>query len=78
MAYGERVDLKSTIRGILGGYPLSVGLFRELLQNADDAGATKQVRKLNPNYLMLLYQTLSAHVDLYFGPSPSWKELSPR
>lgn len=77
MDYGERVDLKSTIRGILGGYPFSVGLFRELLQNADDAGATKQVRKLIPA-LFYIYQTLSAHVDFYFGPSPSWKERPPR
>ncbi|KAF8970966.1 hypothetical protein BDZ97DRAFT_1914417 [Flammula alnicola] len=31
------------LRGILGNYPYSVGLFRELLQNSDDAGAAKQV-----------------------------------
>ena len=42
-SFREQVDIKATIRGILAGYPFSVGLFRELLQNADDAGATKQV-----------------------------------
>jgi len=46
MNFGEKVDLKAIIREILGGYPFSVGIFRELLQNADDAGATKQVCRL--------------------------------
>jgi hypothetical protein len=31
------------LRAILEGYPLSAGIFRELLQNSDDAGAKKQV-----------------------------------
>lgn len=41
--FGQYVDPFNTIRGILGGYPFSVGFFREILQNSDDAKATKQV-----------------------------------
>jgi hypothetical protein len=44
MAFGEYVDPTAAIRGILDNYPFSVGLFRELLQNSDDARASKQVR----------------------------------
>lgn len=44
MAFGENVDPTAAIRAILDNYPFSVGLFREFLQNSDDARATKQVR----------------------------------
>lgn len=40
----EVVDLTANIESILKRYPFSIGIFRELLQNSDDAGATKQVR----------------------------------
>ena len=40
--YGQRVRPTAAIRAILDAYPFSVGIFRELLQNSDDAGATKQ------------------------------------
>jgi len=43
MAFGESVDPTAAIRGVLDSYPFSVGLFRELLQNSDDASASKQV-----------------------------------
>ncbi|KAK0502391.1 histidine kinase-like ATPase, partial [Armillaria luteobubalina] len=32
-----------TIAAILGTYPFSIGLFRELIQNSDDAKASKQI-----------------------------------
>jgi len=43
MAFGENVDPTAAIRAILGSYPFSIGLLRELLQNSDDAQATKQM-----------------------------------
>ena len=42
-AFGENVAPTAAISAILGSYPFSIGLLRELLQNSDDAGATKQV-----------------------------------
>ena len=41
--FGERVDLTANLASILRRYPFSTGLFREILQNSDDARATKQV-----------------------------------
>lgn len=41
--FGERVDLTTSLSSILRRYPFGVGLFREILQNSDDAKATKQV-----------------------------------
>ncbi|KAF5349962.1 hypothetical protein D9756_009229 [Leucocoprinus leucothites] len=41
--FGENVAPTAAIRAILGSYPFSIGLLRELLQNSDDAKATKQV-----------------------------------
>ena len=41
--YAQRTSAVSSVRAILDGYPLSIGIFRELLQNSDDAGASKQV-----------------------------------
>ncbi|KAF7320872.1 BTB domain-containing protein [Mycena chlorophos] len=42
-AFGEYALPTDTLAAILGQYPFSVGLFRELLQNTDDARGTKQV-----------------------------------
>lgn len=47
--YAQQASAISTLRAILDGYPLSAGIFRELLQNSDDAGASKQVRIFHPN-----------------------------
>ncbi|TFY71733.1 hypothetical protein EVG20_g1277 [Dentipellis fragilis] len=46
-AFGEVVDLTATIRSILSAYTFGTGLFKELLQNSDDAKATKQVLLLD-------------------------------
>jgi hypothetical protein len=43
MSFGEYSLPTDTLAAILGSYPFSVGLFRELLQNSDDARASKQV-----------------------------------
>ncbi|KAF9522956.1 hypothetical protein CPB83DRAFT_911009 [Crepidotus variabilis] len=39
----EQVDITALIRGILNGYPGNSAIFREYLQNSDDAKATKQI-----------------------------------
>ncbi|KAJ4466248.1 hypothetical protein J3R30DRAFT_3588632 [Lentinula aciculospora] len=41
-SWEERVDTASAIKGILDSYP-SNSILREILQNSDDAGATKQI-----------------------------------
>ncbi|KAF9446297.1 hypothetical protein P691DRAFT_776972 [Macrolepiota fuliginosa MF-IS2] len=41
--FGESVSPTATIRSICGSYPFSIGLFREIIQNSDDARAQKQV-----------------------------------
>ena len=41
--FGQTTSQLGALRAILEDYPFSVGLLREQLQNADDAGASKQV-----------------------------------
>ncbi|KAJ3574308.1 hypothetical protein NP233_g1854 [Leucocoprinus birnbaumii] len=41
-SFGEYVAATDAIRDILRGYPFSIGLLREILQNSDDAKATRQ------------------------------------
>ncbi|KAJ6602456.1 hypothetical protein DFH09DRAFT_968836 [Mycena vulgaris] len=43
MSFGEYSLPTDTLAAILGAYPFSIGVFRELLQNSDDARASKQV-----------------------------------
>jgi hypothetical protein len=45
--YEQRTSAIGSLRSILQSYPFSVGIFREILQNSDDAGASKQVRDLS-------------------------------
>ncbi|KAG7085715.1 hypothetical protein E1B28_003259 [Marasmius oreades] len=42
MPFKETFDPTDNIKAILDAYPFSIGLFREILQNSDDAQATKQ------------------------------------
>ncbi|KAL4245751.1 hypothetical protein ABKN59_001667 [Abortiporus biennis] len=42
-SFGEVVAPTAAINAILGTYPFSIGLLREILQNSDDAKASKQV-----------------------------------
>jgi sacsin len=37
--FGQKVDLTASIRGILRNYPEGTSVLKELVQNADDAGA---------------------------------------
>ncbi|XP_022789409.1 sacsin-like [Stylophora pistillata] len=39
--FGQREDLTDRLKGILKAYPCDVGVLKELVQNADDAGATE-------------------------------------
>lgn len=42
-AFGETVAPTDAIRSILGSYPFSIGLLREIISNSDDARASHQV-----------------------------------
>ena len=39
--FGQREELTDRLKGILKSYPCDVGILKELVQNADDAGATE-------------------------------------
>ncbi|KAL0565846.1 hypothetical protein V5O48_016173, partial [Marasmius crinis-equi] len=43
MAFREKFKVTDNIKAILDAYPFSIGIFREILQNSDDAGAKKQI-----------------------------------
>ena len=44
MTFTEDKDVRiRTIRAVLNLYPFSIGIFREILQNSEDAKALKQV-----------------------------------
>ena len=43
----EKVDITALLQGILNGYPGNSAIFREYVQNSDDAKAEKQVRSLS-------------------------------
>lgn len=41
--FGQKVDLTASIRNILRNYPEGTAVLKELVQNADDAGARRVV-----------------------------------
>ncbi|KAK3583508.1 hypothetical protein CHS0354_026094 [Potamilus streckersoni] len=41
MAFGQKENLATRIKNLLSSYPCGMGIVKELLQNADDAGATE-------------------------------------
>uniref|UniRef100_A0A1I8JEX0 Reverse transcriptase domain-containing protein n=1 Tax=Macrostomum lignano TaxID=282301 RepID=A0A1I8JEX0_9PLAT len=41
LPFGQKEELTTRLKGILQGYPLGIEIFKELVQNADDAGATR-------------------------------------
>lgn len=50
------------IRNVLNQYPLSIGIFREIIQNSEDAKASKQVESFrhtfyssHPNYCLQIF-----------------------
>lgn len=40
--FGQKVDLTQRIREVLANYPEGTTILKELLQNADDAGADRK------------------------------------
>lgn len=48
--YAQTASVVLSIHALLEGYPLSAGIFRELVANSDDAGALKQVRLFAPQF----------------------------
>ena len=62
--FGQREDLTQRIKNILRDYPLNETFFKELLQNADDAKATKM-------YVILDKRTHASEKI----PCPEWEEL---
>ncbi|KAK8969856.1 hypothetical protein KSP40_PGU011807 [Platanthera guangdongensis] len=66
--FGQRVDLTRRIREVLVNYPEGTTVLKELIQNADDAGATKvslclDLRHHGVNSL------LSSHLSQWQGPA---------
>jgi hypothetical protein len=59
MEFGEKLSPTAAIASILSEYPFSVGLLRELLQNSDDAKASKQVRAWNIGHFILVIMVTS-------------------
>ena len=49
----EQVDITALLKGILNGYPGNTAIFREYLQNSDDARATKQACSYTPMFQVL-------------------------
>ncbi|KAH8924544.1 hypothetical protein BT69DRAFT_1349404 [Atractiella rhizophila] len=41
-SYKQKASITAILKSILGSYPYSIGILRELLQNSEDAGATTQ------------------------------------
>ena len=44
-AFGQQEELTTRINRLLEGYSRDASIFKELLQNADDAGATEVTRR---------------------------------
>ena len=51
MSSDEDVRIE-TIRNVLNQYPFSIGIFREILQNSEDAKAKKQVESLRHTFCL--------------------------
>lgn len=62
--FGQREELTDRLKGILKAYPCDVGILKELVQNADDAGATE---------LHFIYDPRSHPTERLL--SNDWKEL---
>ncbi|KAJ7369510.1 hypothetical protein OS493_038429 [Desmophyllum pertusum] len=62
--FGQREELTDRLKGILKAYPCDVGILKELVQNADDAGATE---------LHFIYDPRNHPTERLL--SDNWKEL---
>jgi hypothetical protein len=52
--FGQKIDLCTRLRDILAAYPDGSSVLKELLQNADDAGASQVTPAWEPAYIRLL------------------------
>ena len=76
--FGQKVDLCVRIREILRNYPLGTSVFKELLQNADDANASEvrlcldtrshPTARLHPGMAAFQGPSLLAYNDAVFTP----------
>ena len=64
--YGQVEDLTDRLKGILKSYPCDVGIFKELVQNADDASATE---------IHFVYDTRQLPTRHIFQGDSNWKDL---
>ncbi len=55
--FGQKVDLTARIREILRNYPEGISIFKELIQNADDAGATEVSTNVKDSYSQIQYSS---------------------
>ena len=62
--FGQKQDLTKSLSRILGSYPLNYEILKELIQNADDAGATE-----------IHFVSDSRHHGDTAVFAPSWKQL---
>lgn len=71
--FGEQVDLTANLASILRRYPFGIGLFREIIQNSDDAKASKQASiAVSPKGLyFVLTRRFLLVTDLRLGPPPA-------
>ncbi|PPR03604.1 hypothetical protein CVT24_007593 [Panaeolus cyanescens] len=66
--FSQRTSPIAVLRGILAGYPFSAGILKEIIQNSEDARATKQIffldRRTHPS-------TQLYHADLVSTQGPA-------
>ncbi|KAL0905364.1 hypothetical protein M5K25_023777 [Dendrobium thyrsiflorum] len=66
--FGQRVDLTRRIREVLVNYPEGTTVLKELIQNADDAGATKVIFCLDRRFHGM-DSLLSSELSQFQGPA---------
>jgi sacsin len=68
--FGQKVDLTVRIREILRNYPEGLSILKELIQNADDAGArTMRFCTAEPRHVSAAHNSNDALSELMKGPS---------
>lgn len=70
---GEKVDIPALIKGILNGYPGTSAIFREYLQNSDDAKASSQV--ITSIFLLVLVLNITFNRRSYLTNEPMAQKL---
>ena len=75
LVFGEKVSVLGVIKSILDNYPFSVGIFRELLQNSDDAKAQEQVRSIARSIIDSTHSLPSSQVFVLDCRTHSSKKL---